>query len=156
MENIHELQHPLLAKPPGKVMLQGRVLSRADHPEHSGVFHHHMPPDLAWLHPSSVLPNQLLDPGSLQRTVEPYCTPEPTLCPELWKSSKSQGWKAKDYIETAFGNSKEAGELPRKVALEKDIHTVCYEVGDAELPEFEVRAGPNKACGHRHASSCFS
>lgn len=142
MENIHELQHPLLAKPPGKGILQGRMLSRAGPQEHARVFARHLPPNLPWLQPGSVLPNQLLDPGTLQRTVEPYRTPEPMLHPELWKqANNTQGWKKKDYIETAFGDNKEAGELPRKMALEKDIHTVCYEVGDTELPDLEVRAG---------------
>ncbi|KAJ6663633.1 hypothetical protein lerEdw1_009712 [Lerista edwardsae] len=138
MENIHELQHPLLAKPSGKVALPGRVLSCTGPQEHGRVLARHLPPSLPWLQPGTVLPNQLLDPGTLQRTVEPYRTPEPTLHPELWKApSNTQGWKKKDYIETTFGDSKEAGELPRKVALEKDIHTVCYEVGDTELPDLE-------------------
>ncbi|XP_053123085.1 transmembrane protein 91 [Hemicordylus capensis] len=137
MENVHELQHPLLAKAPGKVTLQGRMLSQAAPQDHSGLFAHHLPPNFPWLQPGSVIPNQLLDPGTLQRTVEPYRTPEPVLYPELWKSTNPQGWKKKDYIETAFGDSKEAGELPRKVPLEKDIHTVCYEVGDTELPDLE-------------------
>ncbi|XP_062996318.1 transmembrane protein 91 [Elgaria multicarinata webbii] len=138
MENIHELQHPLLAKPPGKATLQGGVLSRTGTTEPSGLLSRHIPPYLPWLQPgSAVLPNQLLDPSSLQRTVEPYRTPEPTLYSDLWKPSNLQGWKKKDYIETAFGDSKEAGELPRKVALEKDIHTVCYDVGDTELPDLE-------------------
>ncbi|CAI5780922.1 Uncharacterized protein PODLI_1B037012 [Podarcis lilfordi] len=138
MENIHELQHPLLAKSPGRATLRGGMLSRVAPQDHSGLLSHHMPPNLSWLQPGShILPSQLLDPSSLQRTVEPFCTPEPTLYPELWKSSNPQGWKKKDYIETAFGDSKEAGELPRKVPLEKDIHTVCYEVGDTESPDLE-------------------
>ncbi|KAH0631509.1 hypothetical protein JD844_005856 [Phrynosoma platyrhinos] len=128
MENAHELQHPLLAKPNGKLVIQGRMLNRTGPQEHSGLLSCHMPPSLPWLQPgSAVLSHQLLDPSSLQRTLEPYCTPEPTLYPDLWKSNNPQGWKKKDYIETAFGDSKEAGELPRKVTLEKDIHTVCYE-----------------------------
>ncbi|XP_042299527.1 transmembrane protein 91-like [Sceloporus undulatus] len=138
MENVHELQHPLLAKPSGKLVIHGRMLNQSSPQKHSGLLSCHVPPSFPWLQPgSAVLSHQLLDPSSLQRTVEPYCTPEPTLYPELWKSSNPQGWKKKDYIETAFGDSKEAGELPRKVALEKDIHTVCYEVGDTELPDLE-------------------
>ncbi|XP_020666517.2 transmembrane protein 91 [Pogona vitticeps] len=138
MENVHELQHPLLAKPPGRVTLPRGMLSRTGPHEHPGLLTRPVPPNLSWLQPSSaVLSNQLLDPSSLQRTVEPYRTPEPTLYPELWKPTNLQGWKKKDYIETTFGDKKEAGELPRKVALEKDIHTVCYEVGDTELPDLE-------------------
>lgn len=147
MENVHELQHPLLAKNPGKVTLQSELLNRTSHhQEHSRLFSRQGLPDFPWFHqPGSVLANQLLDPGSLQRTVEPYRPSDPALYPERWKTNYPQGWKKKDYIETAFGDSKEAGELPRKVALEKDIHTVCYEVGDTEGMEFEVRgAGMEK------------
>lgn len=138
MENVHELQHPLLAKNPGKVPLQNDMLNRAGRQEHSRLFSRQALPDFPWFHPpGSVLANQLLDPGSLQRTVEPYRPSDPALYPERWKANYPQAWKKKDYIETAFGDSKEAGELPRKVALEKDIHTVCYEVGDTEGMEFE-------------------
>ncbi|XP_054854966.1 transmembrane protein 91 [Eublepharis macularius] len=138
MENVHELQHPLLAKTPGKLTLQNEMLSQVGHQEHAKLFSHQVLPDFPWFHQTgSVLASQLLDPGSLQRTVEPYRPSDPGLYPELWQANNPQGWKKKDYIETAFGDSKEAGELPRKVALEKDIHTVCYEVGDTEVLELE-------------------
>uniref|UniRef100_A0A8D0BRE4 Transmembrane protein 91 n=1 Tax=Salvator merianae TaxID=96440 RepID=A0A8D0BRE4_SALMN len=138
MEDTHELQHPLLAKPVGKVTVPGRMLSRTAPQNHSGFLSHPALPNFAWLQAgSATVPNQLLDVSSLQRTVEPYSTPEPTRYPELWPSNNLQSWKKKDYIETAFGDSKEAGELPRKLALEKDIHTVCYEMGDTEMPDLE-------------------
>ncbi|KAM6427880.1 transmembrane protein 91 isoform 1-T1 [Liasis olivaceus] len=138
MENIHELQHPLLGNPPSKTLLPGGMLSWAGPQDRSGLLSHHMPSNLSWLSPgTALLPNQLLDPCSLSRTVQSSNLPEPKLYPEVWKPSNSQGWKKTDYIETAFGDGKGAGELPRKIALETDIHTVCYEVGDMELPEVE-------------------
>ncbi|XP_063168100.1 transmembrane protein 91 [Candoia aspera] len=138
MENIHELQHPLLGNPPGKTLLPGGMLSWPGPQDHSGLLSHHMPSNLSWLPAgTALLPNQLLDPCSLSRTVQSSNVPEPKLYPELWKPSHSQGWNKKDYIETAFGEGKAAGELLRKIALETDIHTVCYEVGDMELPEVE-------------------
>ncbi|XP_044290751.1 transmembrane protein 91 [Varanus komodoensis] len=139
MENVHELKHPLLATSPGKGPLQAGMAGLTTAPDPSGPpSSRHMPPPFSWLQPgSAALAHQLLDPSNLERTVEPYQTPESVLHPELWKASALQGWKKKDYIETAFGDSKEAGELPRKAGLEKDIRTVCYEVGDTELPDLE-------------------
>nr|XP_056703537.1 transmembrane protein 91 [Euleptes europaea] len=138
MEHFHELQHPLLAKTPGTLTLQNEMLSQAGHQGHSRLFSHQAFPDFPWFHqPGSILANQLLDPVNLQRTVEPHHPSDPALNPERWKANNPQGWKKKDYIETAFGDRKEAGELSRKVALEKDIHTVCCEVGDTEGLELE-------------------
>ncbi|XP_077192704.1 transmembrane protein 91 [Paroedura picta] len=138
MENTHELHHPLLANSPGKVTLQSEMLSQAGPQEHGGLFSCQAWPDFPWLHPpGSALTNQPLDPGSLQRTVEPLRPCKPVLYPERWKTNPPQDWKKKDYIETAFGDNKEAGELPRKVALDRDIHMISYEVGDMEGLELE-------------------
>ncbi|XP_034293952.1 transmembrane protein 91 isoform X1 [Pantherophis guttatus] len=139
MENIHELQHPLLGNPPSKTLLPGGMLSWASPQDPSGLLSHRMPSNLSWLSPGTdLLPKQLLNPRSLSRTIVPSSNlPESKLYPELWKCSNPQNWRKKDYIETAFGDGKAAGELPRKIALETDIHTVCYEVGDMELPEVE-------------------
>ncbi|XP_058052368.1 transmembrane protein 91 [Ahaetulla prasina] len=139
MENIHELQHPLLGNPPSKTLLPGGMLSWASPQDPSGLLPHRMPSNLSWLSPGTdLLPKQLLKPCSLTRVTVPSSNlPESKLYPELWKCSNPPNWRKKDYIETAFGDGKAAGELPRKIALETDIHTVCYEVGDMELPEVE-------------------
>ncbi|KAK9394363.1 transmembrane protein 91-like [Crotalus adamanteus] len=140
MENIHELQHPLLGNPPNKTLLPGGMLSWASPQDPSGLLSHHLPSSFSWLSPGpGLLPNQLLNPRSLSRTTVPTSSSlaESKLYPELWKCSHPPSRRKKDYIETAFGEGKAAGELPRKIALETDIHTVCYEVGDMELPEVE-------------------
>ncbi|XP_039366776.1 transmembrane protein 91 isoform X1 [Mauremys reevesii] len=122
MENSHELQHPLLAKPPGGAPAGE---TRREHP---GFFTRpgwrRLPP------PPPELAQQLLDAGTLQRTVEPAPAPGPT-----WKAGEPPSWRTPGYCETAFG---EPAEHPKKLCLEKDIHTVCCEVGDGELlPERE-------------------
>ncbi|XP_050784586.1 transmembrane protein 91 [Gopherus flavomarginatus] len=128
MENIHELQHPLLAKPRGGA--PGGETQR----EHPGFFARpgwrRLPP------PPPELAQQLLDARTLQKTVEPLGSPEPA--PDLgptWKAGEPPSWRKQGYCETAFG---EPAERPKKLCLEKDIHTVCCEVGNRELlPEFE-------------------
>nr|XP_032651505.1 uncharacterized protein LOC116833846 [Chelonoidis abingdonii] len=132
MENIHELQHPLLAKPP-RGAPAGET--RREHPSFfARPSWRHLPP------PPPELAQQLLDAGTLQRTVEPLGSPEPA--PDLdptWKAGEPPSWRKQGYCETAFG---EPAERPKKLCLEKDIHTVCCEVSDRELlPEFEVRGG---------------
>ncbi|XP_037740388.1 transmembrane protein 91 [Chelonia mydas] len=128
MENSHELQRPLLAKP------SGRALAGEARREHPGFFSRpgwrRLPP------PPPELAQQLLDAGTLQRTVEPLGSPEPAPAPgSTWKTGEPPSWRKQGYCETAFG---EPAERPKKLFLEKDIHTVCCEVGDGErLPEFE-------------------
>ncbi|XP_067412768.1 transmembrane protein 91 [Emydura macquarii macquarii] len=127
MENIHELQHPLLAKP-----CRGGPAGEARQ-SHPGFFARpgwrRLPP------PFPELDQQLLDAGTLQKTAEPLGSPEPVPRPEPpWKAGETPCWRKQGYSETAFG---EPAALPKKLCLEKDIHTVCCEVGDRELPEFE-------------------
>ncbi|XP_074874025.1 transmembrane protein 91 [Carettochelys insculpta] len=122
MENLHELQHPLLAKPPGGAPVGE---GQQEHPSFlTWASWRHLPPRLA---------RQLLDSRSLQSTAEPLGSPELPPCPRLGplgKAGESPGWRKQGYSETAFG---EPAEHPRKLSPEDDIHTVCCEVGDGEL-----------------------
>nr|XP_005310617.1 transmembrane protein 91 [Chrysemys picta bellii] len=125
MENLHELQHPLLAK------ASGGAPAGDTRREHPGFFARP-----GWRRLPPELPQQLLDAGTLQRTVEPLGSPEPAPHPgPTWKAGEPPSWRKQGYCETAFG---EPAERPKKLCLEKDIHTVCCEVGDGELlPDFE-------------------
>ncbi|XP_069500495.1 transmembrane protein 91 [Ambystoma mexicanum] len=150
MESLHELQHPLLDKKSNPTGSKALLIQESDSliSDQAGFFSGH-----AWkCFPHSPysstelngkLTQQLLDAGTLQRTVEPYCTPEPALYPDLalWKSGETHNWKKKDYIETTFVDTDsglaENGDLTKKLLADKDLHTVSYDVGDTDLPELE-------------------
>ncbi|XP_075773945.1 transmembrane protein 91 [Pelodiscus sinensis] len=128
MENIQDLQQPLLARPGG-----GTPAPEVQQ-EHPGFFAwpgwRRLPP------PPPQLAQQLLNAGTLQRATEPLGSPEPV--PQLGpprKAGEPPGWRTQGYSETAFG---EPPAGTRKLHPESDIHTVCCEVGDVELlPELE-------------------
>ncbi|KAJ1107466.1 hypothetical protein NDU88_004856 [Pleurodeles waltl] len=149
MESIHELQHPLLDKKSNSTGSKALLIQESDSfSDKAGFLSGHVWkyfPHTAYpsAELSGKLTQQLLDAGTLQRTVEPYCTPEPGLYPDLalWKSGEPQNWKKKDYIETTFVDT-ESGlvgneDLSKKLLEDKDIHTVSYDVGDTDLPELE-------------------
>ncbi|XP_043918665.1 transmembrane protein 91 [Protopterus annectens] len=152
MEDIYELQHPLLDKCSDTSILNGARMERECCEvvkERQSLF-----PQQLWKcisqgtfsqsSPSMELRQQLLDAGTLRRTVQPYCSPDPAVYSDLglWKATEPHMWKKKDYIETAFvglnNGIKENGDgMNKKLLSEQDIHTVSYEVGDEELPDIE-------------------
>ncbi|XP_030074992.1 uncharacterized protein LOC115480450 [Microcaecilia unicolor] len=89
--------------------------------------------------PQPELTQQLLNVGTLQRTVQPYCTLEPALyqdpsAVEIWGAPT---WKRRDCTETAFMDAdselmegSDRGDAGKKLMAEKDIHTVSYDVGE--------------------------
>ncbi|XP_029427164.1 LOW QUALITY PROTEIN: transmembrane protein 91 [Rhinatrema bivittatum] len=140
MESLQELRQPLLQKEWGRAPLGVRDGEQ----DKAGFFSWKSFPQVSFAQPE--LTQQLLDVGTLQRTVEPYCTPDLTLYPDLalWRSGEPPAWRRRDCIETAFvGTGSElkegsdGGDAGKKLMAEKDIHTVSYDVGDADMPELE-------------------
>nr|XP_033812360.1 transmembrane protein 91 isoform X2 [Geotrypetes seraphini] len=139
MESLQELRQPLLQKE-----WSGAPGVWAGGQEKDGFFPWNSFSQSPF--PQPELTQQLLDVGTLQRIVEPYCTLEPALYPDLalWRSGEPPTWKKRDSTETAFVDTdneqmegSDRGDASKKLMAEKDIHTVSYDVGEAGMPELE-------------------
>lgn len=140
MENLDELEHPLLADSPKNSsdtgtnrggMLKG-ILVRNEEDKR-------LPP-LDWRNYCSstdIQQQQLLDPCSLPSTLESFYPPT-----TIWAAADSLGIHSKEYLETTFVDIGPGSPLERKLLAEtRDVHSVSYSIDDGDdlLPDFEVR-----------------
>ncbi|MEE6491281.1 hypothetical protein FKM82_016161 [Ascaphus truei] len=131
MECLQELQHPLLDR-----SLVGGVLTPLLSKEGNGG-------GLIWkclshrAQHGPELTQQLLDPGSLRRTVEQGGGGLADM--GFWKSADPLVWRGKDYIETTFVDSQGSPDICKKLLYspEKDIHTVSCDVREEEVIDME-------------------
>lgn len=140
MENLDELEHPLLGDSPKN--------SRGTGTSGGGLFkgilvrneEDKRPPPLDWRNYCSstdIQQQQLLDPCSLPSTLEALYPPN-----TIWAAADSLGIHSKEYLETTFVDIGPGSPLERKLLAEtRDVHSVSYsmEDGDDLLPDFEVR-----------------
>ncbi|KAG7261723.1 hypothetical protein CRUP_036500 [Coryphaenoides rupestris] len=136
MDSRDDVEHPLLGDGPrpGRGLLKG-VLVRC---EEDRVY-----PPLAWRAycggPARHLlqhqhRQQVLDPCSLPRNLEPYYPPS-----GLW--GPADPLLSKDYLETTFVDIDPGSPLERKLLAEtQDLQSLSYSDEDDLLPDFE--AGP--------------
>lgn len=140
MENLDELEHPLLGDSPKN--------SRGTGTSGGGLFRGILvrneedkrPPPLDWRNYCSstdIQQQQLLDPCSLPSTLETLYPPT-----TIWAAADSLGIHSKEYLETTFVDIGPGSPLERKLLAEtRDVHSVSYSIedGDDLLPDFEVR-----------------
>lgn len=136
MENLDELEHPLLGDSSPKNSsgsgLFKSILMRNEEDKR-------LPP-LDWRNycsPTDIQQQQLLDPCSLTSTLETLYPPT-----TIWAAADSLGIHSKEYLETTFVDIGPGSPLERKLLAEtRDVHSVSYsmEDGDDLLPDFEVR-----------------
>ncbi|XP_066540328.1 transmembrane protein 91 [Hoplias malabaricus] len=134
MENLDELEHPLLAVSPKHSAETGGFFK--------GTFvrceEEKRAPQLVWqsyCNSTDVQQQQLLDPCSLPSTLESLYPPAP-----VWGPADSLGLHAKEYLETTFVDIGPGSPLERKLLAEtRDIHSVSYSMEDEDdlLPDFE-------------------
>ncbi|XP_018978807.1 transmembrane protein 91-like [Cyprinus carpio] len=139
MENLDELEHPLLGD-------SSPINSSETGTSGSGLFRSilmrneedkRLPP-LDWRNycrSTDIQQQQLLDPCSLPGTLETLYTPT-----SIWAAADSLGIHSKEYLETTFVDIGPGSPLERKLLAEtRDIHSVSYsmEDGDDLLPDFE-------------------
>ncbi|XP_009292064.2 transmembrane protein 91 isoform X3 [Danio rerio] len=138
MENLDELEHPLLADSPKNSsetgtnsggLLKG-ILVRNEEDKR-------LPP-LDWRNYCSstdIQQQQLLDPCSLPSTLESFYPPT-----TIWAAADSLGIHSKEYLETTFVDIGPGSPLERKLLAEtRDVHSVSYSIDDGDdlLPDFE-------------------
>lgn len=159
MENLDELEHPLLGESPdnnraSKVGLgpgpgpgSGHVPVAVHGQAPSGLFkgilvkceEDRAYPPLTWRnycgHPPEIQQQQLLDPCSLPCTLESFYPPAP-----IWGHTDSL--LSKDYLETTFVDIRPGSTLERKLLAEtQDFNSVSYSMDDEDdlLPDSDVR-----------------
>ncbi|KTG36314.1 hypothetical protein cypCar_00010531 [Cyprinus carpio] len=140
MENLDELEHPLLGD-------SSPINSSETGTSGSGLFRSilmrneedkRLPP-LDWRNycrSTDIQQQQLLDPCSLPSTLETLYPPT-----SIWAAADSLGIHSKEYLETTFVDIGPGSPLERKLLAEtRDIHSVSYsmEDGDDLLPDFET------------------
>ncbi|XP_031142855.1 transmembrane protein 91 [Sander lucioperca] len=145
MENLDELEHPLLGEGPNnsRASAPGMGLGPATGQAPGGTFkgvlvrceEDRAYPPLAWRsycgHPPELQQQQLLDPCSLPRTLESFYPAAP-----IWGHSDSL--LSKDYLETTFVDIRPGSTLERKLLAEtQDFHSEAYSVDDEDdlLPD---------------------
>ncbi|XP_022059882.1 synapse differentiation-inducing gene protein 1 [Acanthochromis polyacanthus] len=147
MENLDELEHPLLGESPNNNRASGPGpgpgLGPGTGQAPGGLFkgilvkceEDRAYPPLAWRsycgHPPELQQQQLLDPCSLPRTLESYYPAAP-----IWGPADSL--LSKDYLETTFVDIRPGSTLERKLLAEaQDFHSVSYSMDDEDdlLPD---------------------
>ena len=140
MENMDELEHPLLGNSPnnscmgpeaGAGVYRGILVRCEDEKKlHS----------LAWRSycaSTDIHQQQFLDPITLSNTLDTLYPSAP-----LWVTTDSLGMHSMDYLETTFVDIGPNSPLERKLLEEaKDAHSLSYSMDDEDelLPDFEVR-----------------
>ena len=151
MENLDELEHPLLGESDNNSRASGQGLGQGLGPGtgqapggmYKGILvkceEDRAYPPLAWRgycgHPPELQQQQLLDPCSLPRTLESFYPPAP-----IWGHADSL--LSKDYLETTFVDIRPGSTLERKLLAEaQDFHSVSYSMDDEDdlLPDSDVR-----------------
>ncbi|KAE8295001.1 Synapse differentiation-inducing gene protein 1 [Larimichthys crocea] len=143
MENLDELEHPLLGESTNDSRASGQALGPGTGQAPGGLFkgilvkceEDRAYPPLAWRsycgHPPELQQQQLLDPCSLPRTLESFYPPAP-----IWGHADSL--LSKDYLETTFVDIRPGSTLERKLLAEtQDFHSVSYSMDDEDdlLPD---------------------
>ncbi|XP_068173470.1 transmembrane protein 91 [Antennarius striatus] len=143
MENLDELEHPLLGESPNNGCTSGQVLGPGNGQAPGGMFkgilvkceEDRAYPPFTWRsycgHPPELQQQQLLDPCSLPRTLESFYPPAP-----IWGNTDSL--LSKDYLETTFVDIQPGSMLERKLLAEaQDFHSVSYSMDDEDdlLPD---------------------
>ncbi|XP_034723174.1 transmembrane protein 91 [Etheostoma cragini] len=147
MENLDELEHPLLGEGPNNSRATAPGLGFGPGPANGqapgGTFRGVLVrceedrayPPFAWRsycgHPPELQQQQLLDPCSLPRTLESFYPAAP-----IWGHSDSL--LSKDYLETTFVDIRPGSTLERKLLAEtQDFHSEAYSVDDEDdlLPD---------------------
>lgn len=147
MENLDELEHPLLGGSDNNSRASGQGLGPGTGQAPGGMYkgilvkceEDRAYPPLAWRgycgHPPELQQQQLLDPCSLPRTLESFYPPAP-----IWGHADSL--LSKDYLETTFVDIRPGSTLERKLLAEaQDFHSVSYSMDDEDdlLPDSDVR-----------------
>ncbi|XP_012679475.2 synapse differentiation-inducing gene protein 1 [Clupea harengus] len=138
MENMDELEHPLLGNSPnnscmgpeaGAGVYRGILVRCEDEKKlHS----------LAWRSycaSTDIHQQQFLDPITLSNTLDTLYPSAP-----LWVTTDSLGMHSMDYLETTFVDIGPNSPLERKLLEEaKDAHSLSYSMDDEDelLPDFE-------------------
>lgn len=144
MENLDELEHPLLGESTHNSHASGPGPgSGTTGPAPGGLFkgilvkceEDRAYPPLSWRnycgHPPELQQQQLLDPCSLPRTLESFYPAAP-----IWGHADSL--LSKDYLETTFVDIRPGSTLERKLLAEaQDFHSVSYSMDDEDdlLPD---------------------
>lgn len=137
MENLDELEHPLLpSSPKHSADMDGHFKGTLVRYEEEKKV-----PPLVWRSYCSSTDvqqqqqQQLLDPCSLPSTLESLYPPAP-----VWAPVDTMGLHTKEYLETTFVDIGPGCPLERKILAEsRDIHSVSYSMEDEDdlLPDFE-------------------
>ncbi|MEQ2307565.1 hypothetical protein AMECASPLE_019594 [Ameca splendens] len=142
MENIDELEHPLLGESTSNKQASGQGQAPRQGQAPVGLFkgilvkceEDRSYPPLAWRgycgHPPEIQRQQLLDPCSLPRTLESFYPAGP-----LWGQTDLL---SKDYLETTFVDIRPGSALERKLLAEtQDFHSAAYSMDDEDdlLPD---------------------
>nr|XP_015196095.1 PREDICTED: transmembrane protein 91 isoform X1 [Lepisosteus oculatus]XP_015196096.1 PREDICTED: transmembrane protein 91 isoform X1 [Lepisosteus oculatus] len=141
MEDLDELEHPLLAGSPkhrgtcspSDCSLLKEIQLRLEEEKKP------LSPPLAWRSyctPGELGRQQLLDPCSLPHTLNPFYPHAP-----LWgNTADTFSFHQKDYLETTFVDIVPGEPLDRKLLEEqKDVHSLSYGIEDESdlLPDYE-------------------
>lgn len=147
MENLDELEHPLLGESANNNWGPGPGLGPGTGQAPGGLFkgilvkceEDRAYPPLAWRgycgHPPELQQQQLLDPCSLPRTLESFYPAAP-----IW--GHTDALLNKDYLETTFVDIRPGSTLERKLLAEtQDFHSASYSMDDEDdlLPDSDVR-----------------
>lgn len=146
MENLDELEHPLLEESHNNNPGSGQGLSPGTGQAPAGLFKGSLVKceedraytPFAWRsycepHPE-LRQQQVLDPCSLPRTLESFYPSAP-----IWGHADSL--LSKDYLETTFVDIRPGSALERKLLAEaQDLHSVSYSMDDEDdlLPDSDV------------------
>ncbi|TRZ04055.1 hypothetical protein DNTS_013802 [Danionella cerebrum] len=134
MENLDDLEHPLLGDSPkhssetginGGGLFKGILVRNGDDKR--------LPPQ-DWVN-TNIQQQQFLDPCSLHSTLETLYPPT-----TIWATTDSMGIQSKEYLETTFVDIGPGSPLERKLLAEtRDVQSVSYslEDGDDLLQDFE-------------------
>ncbi|XP_034024470.1 synapse differentiation-inducing gene protein 1-like [Thalassophryne amazonica] len=143
MENLDELEHPLLGESPNDRQAPELCQRPGVAPPPSRLFkgilvkceEDRAYPSLAWRrycgHPPELQQHQVLDPCSLPHTLDSYYTPGP-----IWNQTDSL--LSKDYLETTFVDIRPGSVLEKKLLAEaQDFHSASYSMDDEDdlLPD---------------------
>lgn len=147
MENLDELEHPLLEESLSSNPASGQGPGPGIGQAPSGLFKGILVkceediayPPFAWRShcrpPPELQQQQLLDPCSLPCTLESFYPSAP-----IWGHGDSM--LSKDYLETTFVDIRPGSTLERKLLAEaQDFHSVSYSMDDEDdlLPDSDVR-----------------
>lgn len=147
MENLDELEHPLLGESANNNWDSGPGLGPGSGQAPGGLYtgilvkceEDRAYPPLTWRgycgHPPELQQQQLLDPCSLPRTLESLYPAAP-----IW--GHTDALLSKDYLETTFVDIRPGSALERKLLAEtQDFHSASYSVDDEDdlLPDSDVR-----------------